>query len=373
KNIVYFHATPQTKQFLEEVGVVFAKRIQLIKYLKNDILTQDITTNDKILMIRKKLNNPEFIPVDLNLSTNDYFITIYEFDVKLLIDKIKEKVTVIKEKVIRITNSEIITEQTSREYSHIISTIAAPLFWKLYYKSKNLKFESSPVTFVLTDKEIPEAAGQIYDLVYIMGDKYKFTRISKKPSTRESNLLLYEFTGNLSKEDVIKYLPEGANILDYYVDYQGVIISNACNIAPPKILFSGRFAEFSHHLKQQDVIMQATWSSDLRHIWNRQKSFMANRLDFNLFNTDEEKEKETQTILFHTYNELAEVSREINYKLHKKRHSIDVDRIKNELIDVQKYLLNLFIIWGVDSKEFIELFDAKSKLVEELYELEFKK
>lgn len=372
KNIIYFHRTPETIKFLDEVGIKYKRRTQLIKYLVNDKVTQDISKADKINLIKKKLDDKDYKPKDLSLSTNDYFINILEFSFVDLIAKLKKKVNVIKDKVIRITDTEIICENSGYEYDHLVSTIPANFFWDMYHRQKNIKFESKPVTFVLSDTEPAALKDSTYDMLYVIDKKYKYNRISKKPSERDKTIVLYEFTGKLAKEEVSKYLPKGAKILEYYIDYAGVIFSNSNNIAPNNVTFLGRFATWAHQHKQQDVIKSASWNYDMRNIWARQKTFMANRIDFNSFGSIEAKEKESLTMLMHLHSELAEVQEELNYKLHKKKHEVDVDKIKEELMDNFKYLLNLFIIWGVDANEFVQLFNSKSKKVEDRYEKEWK-
>jgi hypothetical protein len=59
-----------------------------------------------------------------------------------------------------------------------------------------------------------------------------------------------------------------------------------------------------------------------------------------------------------------EVLNEINYKHHKKEKVINEDKVKEELIDCQKYLMNLMILWKITPQEFIEIFNKKSDIVE---------
>ncbi len=40
----------------------------------------------------------------------------------------------------------------------------------------------------------------------------------------------------------------------------------------------------------------------------------------------------------------------------KKTKEVDSDRVREELMDCFKYILNLFLIWGITPKKFIELF-----------------
>jgi NTP pyrophosphatase (non-canonical NTP hydrolase) len=66
-----------------------------------------------------------------------------------------------------------------------------------------------------------------------------------------------------------------------------------------------------------------------------------------------------------------EVLDEINYKYHKKEKRVEIEKIQIELIDVFKYLLNLMLIWDIDSQKLIELFNKKSEIVENLFKKTF--
>lgn len=373
ENIIYLHHTIETEELLLELNIKFTKRTQLIKYYKEGKVTQDITKEDKIRLIRKKMSDETFNPTDLNLSTSDYYIKILEFNFQDLINKIREKVIIKKDKVIRITDKEIITENTSYQYDNIVSTIPAYIFWTIYYKQNSLKFDSKPITFVLCNKEPEEFKSNIYDMIYVIDNDKKYARVSKKPNTRDKNLLLYEFTGKISKEEVKKYLPKNSKILEYYIDDNGIIFTNKNNISPKNILFVGRFATYVHSDKQQNVLQEANWNYDLRHIFNRQAFFQKNFFDFNNLNNIEYKEKLTKDTILHLLAELGEVLNEINYKYHKKQKEVDESKLKIELIDLQKYLLNLFLIWNIDAKEFVKMYNEKSDFVEKRYENEFKK
>lgn len=373
KNIIYFHKTPDTVKFLEDVGVKYSTRTQLIKYLKDGKLTQNITKEDKIKMIKKKMDDDKFEVRDVNLSTNDYYITILEFSFEELIAKIKNVVNIINDKIIRITEKEIITEKTSYEYSNIVNTLPADIFCKLWYKDKGLLFKKKPVTFVLANTQPAELENQTYDMVYCIDNDKKYTRISKKPGEREEINLLYEFTGVLSKEDALKYLPENSKILEYYIDYSGIIETNYNNFAPNKVLHVGRFAEFSHSLKQQDVLKTAQFDYDIRNLFSRTGYFTSNMIDFNkIKNNLEEQDKYAQTFILHLMGEIGEVLKELNYQMHHKKKELNKEKIHEELIDVFKYFLNLAIVLDMTPETFIKTFESKSDYVEKRYEQEFK-
>ena len=284
-----------------------------------------------------------------------------------MIKKLSEKVEIINETVIRINDKEIITDKTSYEYEEIVSTLPATTFWTLYYQTKHLDFRSVPVTFVLSD-EVPNVlSGVPFDLMYFIDNKYRYTRINA-----QNDKYLYEFSGKLTEEEIKKCLPKSAEILKYYVDEMGIIISNVNNIPPPRIRFISRFSMWNHKIKLNDVIKESKFSYSFNNIWNTQASFSKNFMDFNKLNNDEYVEQQTRDYLLHVMGEIAEVLEHTNYKKHKQKKELDRSGVKEELIDIQKYLLNLFLLYNVDVREFVELFNSKSKIVEERLKKEFK-
>ena len=62
------------------------------------------------------------------------------------------------------------------------------------------------------------------------------------------------------------------------------------------------------------------------------------------------KEQMTQYFLMLMMRELMEVYDETNFKRHVfKRQELDHDKIKEELIDCFKFLLNMFIVWDMNA------------------------
>jgi len=66
-------------------------------------------------------------------------------------------------------------------------------------------------------------------------------KINIQEISKKENNYLYEFTGNINKKDIKKYLPKDAKILEYFVEKNGLIITNKNNIPPLNIKFLGRF------------------------------------------------------------------------------------------------------------------------------------
>ena len=316
-HIVYLHDSKETRELLEALNIKYTLKTQLIKYYKNNKVLDIISTDDKKELIIKKMGDTTFNIKDFTLSTSDYYISILDVNFDELITKLKENVKIIPEKIIRILDTEIITDKTSYQYSSIVSTLPANIFWQLYNKPLTLK--SKEITFVLADKQ-PIDVSVDYGLMYCIDTDKAYTRISKKDNT-----YLYEFTGAYTKDEVLKQLPADTKILEYYVDKTGILYTDNNNIPPKNVLFVGRFAKWEHSQKIKDVINDAIFDYDFRHIWNRQKSFSKNRIDFNtLKDSIAEKQEETKSLLLHLFGELAEVLNEINYKKHKKEKTLDI-------------------------------------------------
>ena len=293
ENIFYLHATKETESFLNDIGLEFKKKTQIIKYFKDDKFIKRLTIEDKISFIKKKLNDESYIPKDLNLSTSDYYISVFEIDYKQLIDKLTDKLNYINDSVIKITQSEIITENTRYEYDKLVSTVNSKIFWDLYHEKSNIDLKSEKITFVLCDS-LPDCFDkEKFDLCYFVDSENKITRISKRRRDQKDSFL-YEFSGYISREECRKYLPEGSNILEYYIDSDGLIFSNKNNIPPTNVLFVGRFATWNHSDKQQDVISMAKVDFEIQNIWNTQKRFTSNFVDFNIISDIEKKQQLTK-------------------------------------------------------------------------------
>lgn len=367
ENIIYLHATDETESFLRLVDIPRTKKTQLIKYMKAGEIVTNLTVEDKVAFIRKKLNDPDFAPTDLNLSTSDYYISVFELDYSLLISKLRDGLHYIEDKIIKITDTELITETTRYQYSKLVSTVSAKIFWKLYSLPSSLKLRSEKITFVLCDMLPPQLVDESFDLCYIVDSDNEVQRISKRRRD-QTQQFLYEFSGFRKKEDCVKHLPDGSKILNYYVESDGLIFSDSNNIAPQNVVFIGRFATWNHSDKQQDVIRNAKIDFELQNVWNIQKRFTSNFVDFNTLTTVEERERLTKEYFIALLPELAEVLNEINYKQHKSNKIVDREHLIEELIDTFKYYLNILLMWGVTPDEFLSKFKIKSQKVLQLYE-----
>lgn len=370
ENIFYMHATKETEEFLNDIGIEYKKKTQLIKYAKDNKIVKDISIEDKILFIQKKLNDFDFIPKDLNLSTSDYYISVFELNYGELLTKLTENLHYINDSVIKITKDEIITENTRFKYDKLVSTINSKIFWKLYVESDNKNLKSKDITFILCNKTPDFLENEKFELCYFINKESEITRVSKR-TRNQANQYLYEFTGNKSLIDCKKCLPKDSEVIEYYVEKDGIIFSDDNNIPPNNIVFLGRFATWNHSYKQQDVIKSSKVSFDFQNVWNIQKRFTSNFVDFNKLDNDIDRESFTKEYIIALLPELTEVLNEINYKQHKQRKKVNKDFLVEELIDVFKYYLNILLMWGIEPEDFLEKYIEKSNKVNSQYQ-EFK-
>lgn len=110
----------------------------------------------------------------------------------------------------------------------------------------------------------------------------------------------------------------------------------------------------------------------LDHIWHQQKSFNRNFVDFDKMDNRSRQEM-TKEYVLHVNSELVSLLEEVNWKLHHKKDSINVNRndLLLEWIDVFKYWLSIGLLWDFTPDEFVKAFDEKSSLVEQRYLQEF--
>jgi hypothetical protein len=203
-----------------------------------------------------KWNEPvdkTFVPPSFDFSTSttvNYFKTmdIEPGDVVRRLQEVGNQ-NIIKGKVLKITDDFITIEadgQTfDKPYESLVSTVAGPIFWKLYGTPREFPF--TPITNVITDKR-PELYHDQYDSVYY-DDSVLFSRI-----THLTQSYAIEYTGEMSDEDVKILHPSTEIKATVRVPYGR--ISNVSNNTPPneKITFLGRFAQWRYGITLEHVL-----------------------------------------------------------------------------------------------------------------------
>lgn len=105
----------------------------------------------------------------------------------------------------------------------------------------------------------------------------------------------------------------------------------------------------------------------IKELWKIQKSFNVKVIDFK--NLDDKKRLQlTEEYILSCIKELVEVADEVSFKTYKETKPINRANIKEELIDVQKFLICLMQIWDIEPEEMVAEFKRKSKVVELRYE-----
>ena len=110
----------------------------------------------------------------------------------------------------------------------------------------------------------------------------------------------------------------------------------------------------------------------LQEIWQRQREFNKNFIDFDKLD-DAERQKWTKEMILHLSDETHELLREIKWKMHRQQNfQVNRNNLLEEWIDVYKYWLTIGQIWNITPEEFINTFEQKSEVVEQRYKQEYK-
>lgn len=276
---VWMHDCYETRRLLSDLGwenVEKLTRQSRIGYFNDGLITDRLTPelNNKIIL-RKMTSWADPIPQDkkksfipsvtaLSMTSNlgNNFMNVLTVDLGEVMKRLLQRVKITHgyilgfyksesgQHFLKMNNGPGSSSDISLVYSELISTIPAPIFYKIYQEN-HLRplFNSLPITNVIVDKKPDHFAGD-YEMVY-----YDTTQ----PFSRISHLngkYAFEFTGVILKEEFEKMFPD-YGVLDYFVMPYGRIFS-VDNPAPhPGVTFSGRFAQWCHSVTTEHVIHQA--------------------------------------------------------------------------------------------------------------------
>lgn len=364
---ILLHDTLETKKLVADLKLDLEPKAHVMRYFYDGRLLENIPVNLREAMVTKKLTlwnelkhfKLEVEITDTTLSTNDIYIPIFKTSISKIIRALRREIEVIKDKVIRITQDEIITEKSRYIYTELISTIPAPVFWKLYGQERNLRY--LPETFVLSSTAPVSETILLWDLIYFLDKNIPYTRVNKY----NKNRFLYEFTGEITEPEIKKLF--NMEVTHIFTDPYGIVVTDLNNIPPPKIRFVGRFATWNHNHKIQDVIKDSLVRYDFISIWNKQKEFNANFFDFNVKDI-ELQQKLTKEFVLHVEDEAHELLSEINWKMAQyKVNEVNRKKLLEEWIDIFKYWLGIGNVWGFTLEDFFNEFWRKSAIVDEKY------
>ena len=260
--LAIIHDTSETRRFLTDLGYENVDKLakkSYIGYYHGGWIKEILSPELNLLVIQKKMaewNKPidlEFRPDTFDMSTSksvNYFKTL-NVDPGEVVEKLKAKSGDILEGKVTHIDDETITYQDLDgtehilQYDSIISTVAAPIFWKLYGKEKEFSF--TPITNIISDYR-PNLFNDKFDSVYY-DDSVPYSRITHL--TKEYAI---EVTGNMSDEEIKQHFP---NILvKSIVRVPYGRISKSLDNSPPNrnITFLGRFAKWEYGITLEHVI-----------------------------------------------------------------------------------------------------------------------
>lgn len=254
QSVSWIHRTSETQKLLKDLKLIIDPYRIKIGYYYNELIHDSCPNEYKIKIAQRKMSDihsKDLFPIDkipsLILSSNSNVLNILRINFNYIFDLLKKNLDFISDKVTRITDKYFETEKGQKyEYQTLVSTIPAPVFWKLYNQPKNFKY--LPVTFVET-WEKPLVYDNQYQMIYFSED-YLFVRISRK----ESAIYSYEFTHNIN--NIKEYLPN-VQIHKLTIRDIGRIIPQENEPPTSKIMFLGRLAQWEYSSKIQDVIKKS--------------------------------------------------------------------------------------------------------------------
>lgn len=276
---------------------------------------------------------------------------------KTLNDELRTRSDFIEARVTSISDTEVILDSGQRlEYSHLVSTMPAYIFWEVYCGKHAEKkvFHSFPL-YVRRMKRhlwasyaypaLPERG-----ICYFPETKYAFDRV----------LVVPEFQGD-------EYALEGPETFDGAAEVKSArIIRNYGNIAPPNVMFLGRYAQWNPDVVTSDVVKRSSQKYLADDIWSDQKAF--NRRFVNYTPDAQYVQGVVKNYVLHVMSELGSLLDTINWKVGATTVvKMERDRILEEWIDVFKFWLSIGHMFGFDVGDFERMYWEKTKQVKERY------
>lgn len=266
-HLVWLHHTYETEKLLRDLGFPIKKKRSRIGYYNDGWITDSLSTDMNLKMIQKKMTSwdqpldESFVPKtnDLSLSSGALMGTNYmntlDVDLEAVISKLNENADVKHGFVTQITPDHIEVKKDFKDpegeilpYEKLVTTIAAPLFWRAWGTPK--EFKCLPITNVIV-KNQPSVFDDRYEMIYY-DDSQHFSRASYL----QGHWAL-EFTGLMTREKFEELYPD-LEIVDIFTTPQGRIFENTENVPPTdKIIFSGRFSQWKYGTTSEHVISQS--------------------------------------------------------------------------------------------------------------------
>lgn len=236
-----------SKKLLKEFNIKENIKTATIGYEVDGLLVSKVKKEDRINYYMKSrcIDNFDDVPSSV-MSDGKNKIYYYDLNWNKLITEIKNKIKdrIIYHDVKKIDISHKILQLDNNDtiiYSKLISTIPAPLFYKLS-NIKNDSFNYINKYFMITTTQVFDIKN--YDYVYFTSNKNSYHRITKL----KNNKYCIEYTTNGDADFSLIDKSDEC----YFIKY-GQLVSGKVDKFDD-IRFLGRFAEWNHHIKVDDVV-----------------------------------------------------------------------------------------------------------------------
>jgi len=364
----FLHRSSWADQFLYDIGMkglAMDEDIQMGHYFKN-IFRRSMPEGEVMeLFLRKKmvgLESPSSLfpkesalakPYLESASLATYNLRLDDV-VETLNEKIKQrqirdaKVTSIQDGFINLSVGQ------AMPYSHLVSTIPAPVFWEIYegkYLENKVLYSSSLFLQTMSysvwiGMGYPELEEKV--ICYFPEKKYPFDRAGR----------WYELYGD-------EVFIEGSVKFSKAVEIKGARLArDYSNVPPPNIMFLGRYAEWNPDIMIHNVIGRCLNKYMVEDIWSDQKSF--NR-KFVQYSPDiSYVQGVIKDYLLHLMSETDSLLNTINWKiqdLDKTDIKVDRDAALEEWIDIFKFWLSIGLMFGFTPADFYDMYWDKTRRV----------
>ena len=243
------------------------------------------------------------------------------------------------------------------EYSHLVSTIPANVFWKIYAgpHAERKSFSSFPLYVRAIRRHLWDAMGYpnlpTRVMCYFPEVRFGFDRVRLSP----------ELQGDLvSIESPVPF--DGASVLA-----SSRIIRSYDNVPPPRVMFLGRYAQWDSDIVVSDVVRKSSQKYVVEDIWSDQKAF--NRRFVNYVPDSFYVQSVVKDYILHLISEVYSLLSRINWKIAREGEPMELDReaILEEFLDTFKFWLSIGHMFGFTVDDFVRMYWRKSKEVEKRF------
>lgn len=370
QNMIFLHDCYYNRMFLQDlidisktnINYCF-KNVDVLTFDNNKYITE-ISEETKQKILDKKLTSISGKKLIFKNSVFENKITLSEEKNNLLkiievnFDEILSALDkVISDQVIDdsfvtkidVKDKKIITEKGEYKYSSCISTINLNIFAKLSEEDFGSldTLETTIAEGIEEDFNIPKIPYETA-IIYFPQDKYEFGKIIKR-----NGKCYAEITGISN------------NYKKFVVDKSARLVKKNIVNDIPGVMFVSRYACWDPNIRIQDVIRQSSNKVSMQNIWTSQKAFSCR-----FFNMDEDLnliQRNVKECILLMQNECFDLLNCINWKINTSEKKIDIDKIKEEGIDVFKYLLTIWINLGLTYEDFLDAYNKKDIKLKEKF------